>query len=212
MKVIVGLGNPGSKYLFSRHNLGFMLIEALAGNKVFQNKHKSLIQKQEIENKTILLAKPQTFMNLSGQAVREIIYFYKLPLENLLVIHDDKDLPFGAMKFQKSRGHGGHNGVKNIHQELQSKDYFRLKMGVAVKHNSPISDSKLKNCQPFPSLKIEDSSIQDTAHFVLSSFNKKEQEKLPDFLNKGIKAVECFIRQGFQKASNQYNSKEYSSI
>ena len=186
MKVIVGLGNPGSKYLFARHNLGFMIIDALTENNPFQNKYKSLIQKKEIENETVLLVKPQTFMNLSGQAVREIIHFYKLPLENLLVIHDDKDLPFGTMKFQKSRGHGGHNGIKNIHQELQSKNYFRLKMGVAV----------------------EESSTQNTSDFVLSPFNKKEQGQLPDFLDRGVKAIECFITQGFQKAGSQFNSKE----
>ena len=101
MKIIVGLGNPGSKYLFTRHNLGFIVIDALSENTAFQNKYKSLIQKTEIENETVLLTKPQTFMNLSGQAVQQIIHFYKTPLENLLVIHDDKDLPFGTMKFSK---------------------------------------------------------------------------------------------------------------
>lgn len=215
MKVIIGLGNPGSKYLFSRHNLGFMLIDSLAEDSPFQNKYKSLIQKKEIENENVLLAKPQTFMNLSGQAVLEIMRFYKLPLENLLVIHDDKDLPFETMKFQKSRGDGGHNGIKSIHQELQSKDYSRLKMGIAVKNNPSIqntSDSKLKSYQPFPNLNIEDKPIQNTADFVLSSFNKKEQEKLPDFLDRGAKAVKCFIKKGFQQAGNQYNSKESSSV
>ena len=186
MIVIVGLGNPGSKYLFSRHNLGFMLIDALAKESSFQNKYKSLLQKKEIENKTVLLIKPQTFMNLSGQAVREIMYFYKLPLEKLLVVHDDKDLPFGTMKLQKSRGHGGHNGIKNIHQELKSQDYYRLKMGVA----------------------IEESNIKDTADFVLSPFNKEEQEKLPELLDRTVKAISCFLKEGFSKASNQFNSKE----
>ena len=186
MRVIVGLGNPGSKYLFTRHNLGFMAIDALAGDSSFQNKHKSLIQKKEIENEIVLLVKPQTFMNLSGQAVREIIHFYKLTLESLLVIHDDKDLPFGAMKFQKSRGHGGHNGVKNIHQELKSKDYFRLKIGVSA----------------------EESSTQNTSDFILSPFNKQEQEKLPALLNRGVKAIKCFIKEGYHQASSQFNSKE----
>ena len=129
MKIIVGLGNPGSKYLFTRHNLGFILIDALGGDRLFQNKYKSQIQKTEIENETVLLVKPQTFMNLSGQAVQQIIHFYKIPLENLLVIHDDKDLPFGTMKFQKSRGDGGHNGIKSIHKELGTKDYSRFKNG-----------------------------------------------------------------------------------
>ena len=185
MRVVVGLGNPGSKYLFTRHNLGFMTIDALTGDNPFQNKHKSLIQKKEIEGRKVLLVKPQTFMNLSGRAVLDIIRFYKIPLENLLVIHDDKDLPFGAMKFQKSRGHGGHNGIKNIHQELRSKDYFRLKMGVAG----------------------EQKPMQDTSDFVLAPFNKTEQEQLPDLLDRAVKAIECFIKKGFHQAGSQFNSK-----
>ena len=185
MKIIVGLGNPGSRYLFTRHNLGFMLIDVLAGDSLFKNKYKSLIQKKEMDNETVLLVKPQTFMNRSGQAVREILHFYKIPLENLLVIHDDKDLPFGTMKFQKSRGPGGHNGVKNIHQELNSKNYYRLKMGVA----------------------LEENHIKDTADFVLSSFNKTEQKQLPDLLDRTVKAISCFLKEGFHQASNQFNSK-----
>ena len=128
MKALVGLGNP-EKYSSTRHNLGFRVIEALVGDSPFQKKHKSLIQKKEFESEAVLLVKPQTFMNLSGQAVREIIHFYKIPLDDLIVIHDDKDLIFGTMKFQKSRGHGGHNGVRSIHEELQSQDYCRLKLG-----------------------------------------------------------------------------------
>ncbi|MCY4322021.1 MAG: aminoacyl-tRNA hydrolase [Bdellovibrionaceae bacterium] len=186
MKIIVGLGNPGSKYLFTRHNLGFMIIDALSESSAFQTKYKSQIQKIEIQNKPLLLVKPQTFMNLSGQAVREIISFYKIALEDLLVIHDDKDLAFGTMKFQKSRGHGGHNGIKNIHQELKSQDYIRLKMGVAGEKNFE----------------------QDTSDFVLSAFSEKERENLTDFLNKAVRAIECFVVEGFNQASSQFNSKE----
>ena len=208
MRIIIGLGNPGSKYLFTRHNLGFMIIDALAENNPFQNKYKSLIQKKEIENETVLLVKPQTFMNLSGQAVREIIHFYKIPLENLLVIHDDKDLPFRTMKFQKSRGHGGHNGIKSIHQELQSKDYSRLKMGVAVEDRT-IKDTDVPTAweEPLVHMGLGDRPLKDTANFVLSPFNKQEQEKLPDLLDRGVKAIECFIKEGFHQASNQFNSK-----
>lgn len=189
MKIIVGLGNPGTKYLLTRHNLGFMLIDALISDSSVQNKHKSLVQKTKIAETPLLLVKPQTFMNLSGQAVREILSFYKSELEDLLVIHDDKDLAFGTMRFQKTRGAGGHNGVASIHQELGSSDYCRLKMGVA------------------PNLKDDSSDIEDTSRFVLSPFNSSEQSQLPDFLKQGVKAVECFVKQGYEKSANQFNSK-----
>ena len=205
-----------------------MMIDALAGNGQFQNKYKSLIQKKEIENETALLVKPQTFMNLSGQAVREIAHFYKIPLDSLLVIHDDKDLPFGTMKFQKSRGPGGHNGVKNIHQELNSKDYTRLKMGIGIEKNQADLKKTAVKSKPLLSFKEERkhtlqnydtitwrSILEDPSKklnkidtdYVLSPFSKKEKERLADFLNKGVKAIECFIKQGFHQASNQFNSK-----
>ena len=142
MKILVGLGNPGKEHLFTRHNLGFMLIDALAENNSFQKKHDSLIQKIQHEEQKILLAKPQTFMNLSGQAIKKIMDFYKAPLENLLVIQDDKDQAFGKIKFQKSRGHGGHNGVKNIHKELKTNDYARLKMGIGAIHQKKEGETK----------------------------------------------------------------------
>lgn len=226
MKIIVGLGNPGSKYLFTRHNLGFMLIDAIAKEELFQNKHKSHIQKRKVEGEWVLLAKPQTFMNLSGKAVKEILDFYKAPLENLLVIHDDKDQMFGKIKFQKSRGDGGHNGVKSIHQELQSQDYCRLKMGVAPVSINTKEKEVLEKASPFSLLNkaiwpcrhikkdivesnIETSKpIRDTAHFILSPFEQKEKEQLPDFLELGLKAVSYFIQKGYEAAANQFNSKE----
>ena len=126
MKIIVGLGNPGLKYQFTRHNFGFMLIDRLAEGEAFQKKYSSLI----LKIKNTLLVKPQTFMNLSGQAVQQVMNFYKVPLEDLIVVHDDKDLDFGILRFQKNRGHGGHNGIRSIHQALGSQNYCRLKMGV----------------------------------------------------------------------------------
>ena len=239
MKIIVGLGNPGSKYSRTRHNLGFMLIESLALENSFQNKHKSQVQKIEWEKEKLLLVKPQTFMNLSGQAVKEIINFYKVPLQNLLVIQDDKDLPFGKIKFQKSRGHGGHNGVKNIHQELNSNAYTRLKMGIGREHSLPdkcspseedikqdlkkqdsfIKPSRLKEAltkdNKLQKEVITKASLLLTSplnklkkidiEYVLSPFNKKEQDRLPDFLEKGVKAVFCFVQKGYETSANQFN-------
>ena len=225
MKIIVGLGNPGKKYLWTRHNLGFMLIDAITQNSKFQNKYKSQIQKTEIEGEQVLLAKPQTFMNLSGKAILEILNFYKISLDDLLVIHDDKDQAFGKIKFQKSRGDGGHNGIKNIHQELQSPDYCRLKMGVTSTSKSASKDKTEKQEKtslpheiwPHKPLKMEDTFLSsdmedlkprpDTARFVLSPFNKTEKQNLPDFLEQGRKAVYCFVQKGYEVAANQFNSQ-----
>ena len=201
MKIVVGLGNPGEKYLFTRHNLGFMLIDAMVTeNDTFQNKHKSWICKTVIKEQPVLLVKPKTFINLSGQALKDIVNFYKIPLSDILVIHDDKDQVFGKIKFQKSRGHGGHNGVKNIHQELQSQDYCRLKMGIAPSDSHPDENHD-------PKIEPSVSSLQDTSQFVLSPFSSRERKQLPDFLELGIKAVLCFIEQGYVTAGNKFNSK-----
>jgi len=185
MKLIVGLGNPGAKYLLTRHNIGFMLIDLLAGDSDFQNKHQSLFLKTKWNQQTVLLSKPQTYMNLSGQAVFEIVNYYKIPLNHILVLQDDKDQKFGSLKFQKSRGDGGHNGIKDIHKRL-TNNYARLKLGIqSVPQESHIS----------------------TSDFVLSPFHKKEIEQLPQFLKRAEEAVLCFIENGFDMASTQFNQK-----
>ncbi len=191
MKLIVGLGNPGTKYLFTRHNIGFMLIDYLSENSSFQKKHRSLIQKKQISQHTVLLVKPQTYMNLSGEAIREIINFYKIPLENILILQDDKDQNFLSIKFQKSRGDGGHNGIKNIHEQLKTDNYVRLKLGI----------------QSIPEKESEQNYKIPTSDFVLSPFSKKEMEHIPQFLKQGKEAVLCFIEKGFEEASNQFNQK-----
>lgn len=237
MKLLVGLGNPGDKYLLTRHNLGFMLLDCLAGGERFQKKGHNLILKTIRGGETLIFAKPQTFMNLSGPAVQEILNFYKLPLENLLVIHDDKDLPFGSMKFQKSRGHGGHNGVRSIHETLKTQDYSRLKMGVAPapafesssknpelskEAGTKTAESKEANTKTAGSKKLmidplnlqrEDFNqnlkpIKDTSSYILSPFTKTEQKLLPDFLNKGLDAIDCWTQKGFEQASSLFNSNK----
>ena len=199
MKVIIGLGNPGLKYQFTRHNLGFMLIDRLAETESFQKKHSSLILKK----KDILLVKPQTFMNLSGQAVQQVMSFYKVPLEHLIVVQDDKDLEFGVIRFQKNRGHGGHNGIRNIHQALGSQDYCRLKMGVFSRPNETNDSSENSSPRPLVDpLKINPPS---TADLVLSPFNKKEQDQIPEFLDQAEEALKTWIKEGYTKSSNQFN-------
>ena len=190
MKLIVGLGNPGSSYLMTRHNVGFMVIDALSENS-FQTKHKSQVQKSKLAGESVLLAKPQTYMNLSGESVRDLMVFYKIPPADLLVIQDDVDQPFLNMKFQKNRGHGGHKGIQNIHDQLKTPDYARLKLGVG----RPNSNEELPH--PIPS----------TSDYVLSPFAKDEQSLLKNFLEKSVQAVLCFIEKGFEKAAGEFNRK-----
>ena len=223
MKILFGLGNPGKKYLFTRHNLGFMLIDFIASEEAsWRKKHQCLIQEINVGERRVLLCKPQTFMNLSGKAVREVINFYKIPLEDLLILQDDKDQPFGQLKFQRARGDGGHRGIQDIHRELGSKDYSRLKMGIAlpylVEEQNPLSQSEATSQQgtkKADQLKATKSrstapSIHKkigTAQFVLSAFGEEEQKNLPSFLNKGKEAVFCFIEKGFSLAATHFNSK-----
>jgi PTH1 family peptidyl-tRNA hydrolase len=188
MKMIVGLGNPGPKYLMTRHNVGFMVIDALAESwgqsSQFKEEKKALVQKLSFEGESVLIVKPQTFMNLSGQAVQPLMHFYKVALEDLLVMHDEVDLPYGQMRFQKKRGHGGQNGVRNIHELLGSNEYGRLKMGVG------------RPAHP----------EHGVADWVLSPFSKEEFKSLPDFLSLACEAVEHFILHGLDKTANEYNS------
>ena len=207
----------------TRHNMGFTVVDTLAEDSPFQKKHQSLIQKREIKGEPILLAKPQTFMNLSGAAVREIIGFYKIPLSCLLVIQDDKDLAFSKIKFQKSRGHGGHNGIRNIHEELNTNQYARLKIGIGpsgsqeTKHGDGDSmeetgtgeifdDTEGKSSALSP-LRVGGDSRDSAKDHVLSPFNKREMSALPDLLKRAVTAVYYFIENGFEKAAGQFNRR-----
>lgn len=191
MKLIVGLGNVGKKYQLTRHNLGFMVVDSLSGDESWSEK-KSLsayIQKTQIQSQSVMLAKPTTFMNLSGQAVQAIMNYYSIPTEDLLVIHDDIDLEFSNMKFQKSRGAGGHNGVSHIHEVLKTSDYYRLKMGVGK-----------------PRSEHEEHSPSTPSH-VLSNFSTGELNQLEDFLTLAVKGVCHFVSEGGKDASQIYNQK-----
>ena len=189
MHLIVGLGNPGAKYLQTRHNIGFMLIDALAyafSSPPFKSEHKALIGEIRIGSKKALILKPQTYMNLSGESVQAAAHYYKINSKNILVAHDEVDLGFGSIKFQKNKGHGGHNGIRNIHQILGTKEYMRLRMGVSRPSNSKM----------------------DVADYVLQNFSNDELKQIPDILNNSCDAVECFIGEGAEAAGNKFNSKE----
>lgn len=180
MKLVVGLGNVGQSYQMTRHNIGFMVLDALSEDS-WKNSHFSFIQKISIEKKAVLLAKPQTQMNLSGRAVSELVRYYRIENKNLLVVHDDVDLDFLKMKFQTQRGSGGHKGVQNIHDQLKANDYYRLKIGIG--------------------------RVQDTHHHVLSPFNKEELAPLQDLIAQVCSAVKYFVAHGGVKAGNLYNQK-----
>lgn len=185
MHCIVGLGNPGKKYAETRHNVGFILIEHLAGNLRISLTHKkwdSLVGKGRIGEKEVLLAKPLTYMNRSGLAVVQILHFHKMPAQNLLVVHDDLDLPLGHIKIVRGGGSGGHNGVASIIEVLGSQEFCRLKIGIG---------------RPLP--------LQKPEHYVLEPFSSEEKSLLEETIERAKKASEAIVRLGIDVAMNMFN-------
>ena len=186
--LLIGLGNPGHRYQLTRHNIGYLVIDALArhwNSPRAVEQSQSTILKVKHEGCDVILAKPQTYMNLSGEAVQPLIAFYKIPLENLLVIHDDIDQPFGQMKFQKNRGTGGHNGIRNIHEKLGSADYARLKIGIGRPSEPKMAIDK----------------------YVLQNFAPEQEDQLREIIQRAGEAALTFIDVGFQRAQNAYNAE-----
>lgn len=185
MWLIVGLGNPGNEYKMTRHNIGFMCLDVFSdkASSKWKSEHKAETLRGEFKGEPVLLAKPQTFMNLSGESVVSLMNFYKISKEKLLVIHDELEFPFQKFKFQKNRGHGGHNGVKSISGLLGTADYTRLKLGIGRPANPN----------------------QNVADYVLQKFSSEEFEHLSNYLNTACDAVEYFMQEGLQKASTKYN-------
>jgi peptidyl-tRNA hydrolase, PTH1 family len=187
MVLIVGLGNPGAEYEWSRHNLGFMLIDRLAGDaeiKVNRSQCRSLVGRGEIEGSRVKLVKPQTFMNLSGDAVACLAAKHKLaePGEDLIVISDDLALPFGKIRIRARGSAGGHNGLKSIIGALGTNEFTRLRIGVQPEH--PIADSK---------------------RFVLDSFSRALRPQVEKILEKSAEALRVILRDGVLKAMTEYN-------
>ena len=184
MKVVVGLGNPGSRYAGTRHNVGFAVLERLAtGPHVgrSQERFQALtVELVEGDNK-VLLVQPQTFMNLSGRAVRQVMDFYQVPLTDLLVVCDDFNLPLGKLRIRARGTHGGHNGLRDIQNHLGTTDYPRLRIGVGAPAEGQAVD------------------------YVLGRFRPSEREVIDDALDRAVQAVVCWIRQDIQTCMNQYN-------
>ena len=184
--LIVGLGNPGGKYEGTRHNVGFMVVDELASRgriSVTRAKYHALTATAEVGGQGVLVMKPTTYMNLSGEAAGEAARFYKLTPDRVLVISDDVDLPLGRLRIRTAGSAGGHNGLKSIIQHLGSDQFPRLKVGVGGK--------------PHPDY--------DMADWVLSKVQGEDKKVLDESIQRAADAVECLLRDGPQKAMNRFN-------
>ena len=182
----VGLGNPGRDYRSNRHNVGFMLLDRLAarlGLTFSRYQFKALVTKGEYQQQKLVLAKPQTFMNLSGQAVSALVRFYKVPMENLLVVYDDVDLPLGTLRLRPAGGSAGQKGMTSIIEKLGIQDFPRLRIGIGR-----------------PSGRME------AAAYVLQDFSTAETELLSITLDRAVDAVLTFVTEGLTMAMNRYNT------
>lgn len=188
MYIIVGLGNPGRRYAGTRHNAGYDAIDALADRyriDVETVRFQGLIGKGSIEGHPVVLAKPTTFMNLSGQCVRELVNFYKIDEKSeLIVIYDDISLPPGQLRVREKGSAGGHNGIKNIIAHLGGQEFLRIKVGIGEKPAG-----------------------YDLADYVLSRFSKDERAALDGALERAADAAVCLITDGAVAAMNEYNRK-----
>ncbi len=187
MKVIVGLGNPGSKYIGTRHNVGFEVIDYLAaapGCTTYREKFEASVAELKDGDETILLVKPLTFMNLSGRAVRAILDFYKLPVEQVLIVCDDFNLPLGKLRVRTKGSHGGQNGLRNIQEQLGTDAYSRLRIGVG----QPVTG--------------------EAVDFVLSKFKPGERQATEEAIALAAKAALVWVRQGVEACMNRFNGSE----
>ncbi len=183
--LLIGLGNPGREYRDSRHNVGFMLIDRIAvrldarGMKV---QSKAIVTTAMYEDRKLILAKPQTYMNLSGQSVQGLIHFYKLPLTNVLIAHDDLDIPFGAIRIRPGGGPGGQRGMASTIEQLGTKDFPRLRIGIG-----------------------RPPGRMDPSAYVLQDFTRDELKILSEILDRAADAALEFVLSGLDKAMNKYN-------
>lgn len=186
--IIVGLGNPGPKYGNTRHNIGFMAVDCFAKKRGWHFKEEKLfdasIAKGEIEGEEIILLKPLTFMNLSGNAVRKFLDFYKQKWKKLLIVYDDADLSFGELRLKGFGGSGGHNGLKSLELQLQTQEFPRLKVGIGRSDTLALAD------------------------YVLQSFTVEENNQLPQVMERVQEALLLFIKEPLAKAMNRINFKE----
>ncbi|MCC7190835.1 MAG: aminoacyl-tRNA hydrolase [Anaerolineales bacterium] len=183
--LLIGLGNPGREYANTRHNFGFMLIDRIAvrlnaqGMKV---QSKAIVTTAMYEDHKLILAKPQTFMNLSGQSVQGLAHFYKIPNENLMILSDDLDLPFGTIRIRASGGPGGQRGLSSILEKLGTKDIPRMRLGIG-----------------------RPPGRMDPADYVLQNFSRDDLQSLSEILDRAADATLTFVTDGLEKAMNKFN-------
>jgi len=186
--LLVGLGNPGREYTRTRHNIGFMLIDAFAkqlGISFTRTQFKSLVTDGHYLGNRVHLAKPQTYMNASGTSVGALIKFYKIPLEILLVIYDDVDLPFSGLRMKPGGGSGGHKGMDSIIKQVGTPDIPRLRLGVGRPPGQ-----------------------RQAAEYVLKPFSAQEDEFLANFIDRAVEATQAYINSGIMDAMTEYNRSE----
>ncbi|MCX8061835.1 MAG: aminoacyl-tRNA hydrolase [Anaerolineales bacterium] len=189
--LIVGLGNPGKEYAQSRHNIGFMVLDRLVERYGFaftRYEQKAFVVKVVAEQGTLIFAKPQTFMNLSGQSVAPLVRFYKVPLEQLMIVYDDIDLPFGTLRMRPGGSSGGHKGMQSILDRLGRQDIPRLRVGIG-----------------------RPSGSRAAANYVLNEFNAREKLDLPFVLDRAAQAVQDWINLGLVEAMNRHNVNLFAS-
>ena len=187
MYIIAGLGNPGRKYENTRHNMGFLTIDKIAeelGIKVDKIKFKALVGEVNFSGQKVMLVKPQTYMNLSGQSLREIMNFYKLPIENLTVIYDDIDIPTGSVRIRKSGSAGTHNGMRDIIYNLADSGFPRIRIGIGSERRGDLAD------------------------YVTGGFTKEEVPLLEDAVTRAAAAALSIVEAGIDRAMNKSNVRE----
>ena len=186
MYAIAGLGNPEDRYKGTRHNVGFEFINKLAYDQNIKMKSKrrllAFVGEGSLNGRAVVLIKPDTYMNLSGEAVQKILRFYKIPAENFLVAYDDASLPLGMVRVRQKGSAGGHNGIKNIILNLNTDEFLRIKIGIGERRTH-----------------------QDLADFVLSGFNKNEKELITEGITKATDFVQLMFKENLDAAMNMYS-------
>jgi len=192
VKLIVGLGNPGPRYRFSRHNAGFLVLDQLAQKHdmaLSQRLFEALIGRGKIAGESVIAVAPQTFMNLSGIAVRRILDFYRVEVADLIVIHDDMDLPFGTIRLKEGGGHGGHKGLISVIEQLGNPDFLRVRIGIGKPVMREMVDS-----------------------YVLSPFSEEEMQTVPDIAATVCDVVTEIVSSGVQAAIVKYHGKTINNF
>jgi PTH1 family peptidyl-tRNA hydrolase len=187
VKLIVGLGNPGYEYHLTPHNMGFMAVDRLAescGVEVVRREAQALTAATEIEKEQVVLAKPQTYMNLSGMAVERLLLRYELGTQDLIVLMDDVDLPLGTLRIRSRGSAGTHNGLKSVIGALQAEDFARVRMGVGP-----------------------DRPLEDLVSYVLRPFRKADLESVADMVDRAAEAVSAILKEGISVAMNRFNRR-----